>query len=133
MTNTLLDAASYARPLFEQLMQNCAAKGVPCRLVDILRTPSQQQQKLKDGLSWTEHSKHLPQPPENLSEAIDIIPLGILGEHKPDWDPTSPLWQQIGQIGKDLGLRWGGDWKDINNGRGDPSHFEYVHRAMTAS
>jgi hypothetical protein len=125
--NSFNDAASYARPLFEQLLDRCTKIGIPCRIVDIIRTPTQQEVKLKAGLSWTEHSKHLPQPPENKSEAIDIVPLAILSEHKPDWDPKSLLWQRIGQEGKALGLRWGGDWHDINNGTGDPSHFEYVH------
>jgi hypothetical protein len=127
-SNSLDDAASYARPLFEQLLQNCAKAGIPCRIVDIIRTPSQQEQKLKDKVSWTEHSKHLPQPPEQKSEAIDIVPLAILSEHKPDWDPTNVLWQKIGAIGQATGLLWGGTWKHLNNGLGDPSHFEYIHK-----
>jgi D-alanyl-D-alanine carboxypeptidase len=126
-TNTINDAASYFRPLIDQLLQGCVKAGVPCRIVDISRSPSQQVQKVKDGLSWTLNSKHLPQPPENKSEAVDIVPLVILGEHKLDWDPTNNAWQIIGEVGKSLGLRWGGDWKHINNGNGDPSHFEYVH------
>jgi D-alanyl-D-alanine carboxypeptidase len=130
MPNTLNEAASYARPLFEKLLQNCTAAGVPCRIVDIIRTPTQQEQKLAQGVSWTEHSKHLPQPPEGKSEAIDIVPLAILNEHKPDWDPTSPLWQQIGEVGKALGLLWGGSWTHINDGNGDPSHFEYIHKPL---
>lgn len=128
MSNTLNDAASYARPLFEQLLRECAKAGVPCRIVDIIRTPSQQEKKLAQGVSWTTHSKHLPQPPEGKSEAIDIVPLEILSEHKPDWDITNPLWTKIGLIGERLGLEWGGRWTHINNGNGDPGHFQYVHK-----
>jgi peptidoglycan L-alanyl-D-glutamate endopeptidase CwlK len=134
MTNTLNDAASYFRPLCEELLQRCAKIGVPCRIVDIIRDEAQQKQKLADGLSWTPHSKHLPQPPEEKSEAIDIVPLSVLSEHKPDWDPTHPDWQRIGEVGKGLGLRWGGDFPpfiDANgeeHSRHDPSHFEYVHK-----
>jgi len=134
--NTLNEAASYFRPLCEQLLQNCAKAGIPCRIIDIIRTPVQQEQKLLDGVSWTQHSKHEPQPPENLSEAIDIVPLAILSEHKPSWDPDSLLWVQIGQIGKDLGLRWGGDFPPYTDAEGkvhsrrDPSHFEYIHKPL---
>jgi hypothetical protein len=120
MPNSLNDADSHARPLFEQLLQNCAKAGVPCRVVDIIRTPTQQEQKLKDGVSWTQHSMHLPQPLEDKSKAIDIVPLSILTEHKPNWDPTHPDWQKIGPIGEALGLEWGGRWKE----HPDPSHFQ---------
>ena len=64
--------------------------------------------------------------PEMLSEAIDIVPLVILAENKSDWDPTNPVWQTIGQIGLAIGLEWGGRWKGLNNGLGDPSHFQYI-------
>jgi hypothetical protein len=122
--NTLNDAASYCVPLFLQLVENCAKAGVPVRIVDISRTPSQQQVKIATGVSWTQNSKHLPQPPEGKSEAIDIVPLVILGEHKPDWDPGSLAWQKIGKIGQDLGLEWGGAWLEHK----DPSHFQYIHK-----
>lgn len=128
MPNSFNDAASYFRPLAEALLQKCAEQGVPCRIVDIIRTPEQQAQKIKDGVSWTSNSKHEPQPPEMKSEAIDIVPLSVRSEHKPNWSPKHPDWQKIGAIGKALGLRWGGDWKHLNNGTGDPSHFEYIHK-----
>lgn len=124
MTNTLNDADSHARPLFEQLLQNCANAGVPCRIVDIIRTPAQQEQKVKDGVSWTAHSMHEPQPLEGKSKAIDIVPLSVLSEHKPDWDPNHPDWQKIGPIGEALKLEWGGRWVHLNGGKGDPSHFQ---------
>jgi len=63
---------------------------------------------------------HLPQPPEGKSKAIDIVPLSILSEHKPDWDPEHPDWQKIGPIGEKLGLEWGGRWEH----HPDPSHFQ---------
>jgi peptidoglycan L-alanyl-D-glutamate endopeptidase CwlK len=120
MTNSFDDADSHARPLFEQLLLNCAKAGVPCRIVDIIRTEPQQLQKIKDGVSWTKRSMHLPQPPEGKSKAIDIVPLSILGEHKPSWDPGHPDWQKIGPIGETLGLEWGGRWTE----HPDPSHFQ---------
>lgn len=127
MPNTMNDAASYARPLFEKLLLECTKAGIPCRIVDIIRTPKEQEKKVADKVSWTPHSKHLPQPPEGKSEAIDIVPLSILSEHKPDWDIKNPLWTKIGSIGESIGLEWGGRWTHINNGNGDPGHFQYIH------
>lgn len=124
MGNNLSELASYFELLAVQLIQNCFSAGVPVRIVDTGRTELEQVQKLAQGVSWITRSKHEPQPPEMKSEAIDIVPIEILGEHKPDWDPTSPLWDRIGPIGEKLGLCWGGRWHPHR----DPSHFEYVHK-----
>lgn len=122
MGKDLNELASYFLPLAQQLLDDCSTAGVPCRVVDTGRTETEQEQKLAQGVSWVVRSKHEPQPPENKSEAIDIVPLSILEENKPDWDPSHPDWDRIGVIGKTLGLRWGGDWTSHR----DPSHFEYV-------
>lgn len=123
MGKSLSELASYFLPLAEQLINQCNASGVPVRIVDTGRSSAEQEQKLTQGVSWVSRSKHEVQPPENLSEAIDIVPESVLSEHKPDWSPDHPDWQRIGAIGKSFGLRWGGDWA----GHPDPSHFEYVH------
>jgi hypothetical protein len=135
--NDLTQAATYFQPIVFQLLEACAKVGVPCRIVDIARTPSQQLVKIQTGVSWTNNSRHLPQPPEGKSEAVDIVPLAVLSEHKPDWDPKNPAWQIIGSVGKQImipftppggatqmiqALEWGGDWKE----HPDPSHFQYA-------
>jgi peptidoglycan LD-endopeptidase CwlK len=123
MGKDLSELASYFRPLAQRLIVECDGAGVPVRIVDTGRTETEQEQKLAQGVSWVPRSKHEPQPPEMLSEAIDVVPLSILEENKPNWDPDHPDWQKIGQIGMDLGLRWGGSWVQ----HPDPSHFEYKH------
>src|SRR5882724_6855956 len=133
MGKSLDELASYFRPLAEQLIANCSAAGVPVRIEDTGRTPTEQVVKLSNGLSWSRNSKHLPQPPEWKSEAIDIVPEVILEANKKNWDPTNPLWKQIGAIGESLGLVWGGRWVHINNGTGDPGHFQYNHRLANGS
>ena len=105
------------------MLERAKEAGVECKIVDTGRTPTEQQVKISQGVSWTNNSKHLPQMPEGKSEAIDIVPLSVLEEHKPTWSPEHPDWQKIGPIGEQLGLRWGGRWQK----HPDPSHFEYVH------
>lgn len=117
MGKSLDELTDYFRPLAEQLIQNCEADGVPVRIVDTGRTAAEQAQKLAQGVSWVPKSKH------EIGEAIDIVPLSVLSENKPDWDPGHPDWDKIGSVGKVLGLRWGGDWEH----HPDPSHFEYIH------
>lgn len=123
MGKDMNELASYFEPLAQELLDKCKAAGVSCRVIDTGRTPEEQVVKLEQKVSWTTRSKHEPQPLEGKSEAIDICPLVILAEHKANWDPTSPLWIKIGEVGESLGLKWGGRW-DLHP---DPSHFEYVH------
>lgn len=126
MGRDLNELASYFLPLAQALIDGCSAVGVPVRIITTGRTPAEQEEKLAQGVSWVSVSKHEPQPPEGKSEAIDVVPLSVLSEHKPDWDPTHPDWQVIGRIGKELGLRWGGDWTK----HPDMGHFEYVHEQV---
>ena len=128
MGKSLDELASYMRPLAEQLIANCSAAGIPVRIEDTGRSVSEQVQKLSAKQSWTTNSKHCPQPPEWKSEAIDVVPEAILESNKKDWDPTNPLWAKIGKIGESLGLVWGGRWVHINNGIGDPGHFQFNRR-----
>lgn len=55
----------------------------------------------------------------NFGLAEDIV-FKILG--KWSWDLKLP-WNDLGKIGKKLGLEWGGDWKNIK----DLPHFQYTN------
>jgi hypothetical protein len=50
--------------------------------------------------------------------AYDVVPVT---NGKAVWD-NFKLWVQVGQIGKSLGLVWGGDWTSIS----DKPHFEFT-------
>lgn len=52
------------------------------------------------------------------AKAFDVVPLNSRGECI--WDPADPVWAQLGGIGKQLGLVWGGDWPHLQ----DRPHFE---------
>ena len=125
MGRDLNELASYFLPLAQALIENADAAGLDVIVVTTGRTAFEQEQKIAEGVSWTSHSKHEPQPPEGKSEAIDLAPRALTLQK--GWAPGDPLWQQLGAIGKKLGLAWGGDWKHVNGGFGDPSHFQYVH------
>jgi D-alanyl-D-alanine carboxypeptidase-like protein len=126
MGKSLTELASYMQPLAQQLLDSCELAGIHCIIEDTGRTLSEQQVKLNQGTSLTQHSKHLPQPPEMKSEAIDIAPEVLISTKY--WSPSSPLWLRIGAIGENLGLFWGGRWTHMNNGFGDPGHFQYIHK-----
>lgn len=54
----------------------------------------------------------------NYGLAVDLVFVNEAG--KPSWDNQHD-WQKLGQIGKKLGLQWGGDFKNLK----DMTHFEY--------
>lgn len=51
--------------------------------------------------------------------AFDVAPLNDKG--KPHWPEDNELWNKIGELGKAIGLRWGGDFTSIK----DRPHFEH--------
>lgn len=107
-SRSLDDLDSRLRPLAEQVISDCESAGVPVTIITTLRSEAEQADEIARHQSWTAHSKHLPQPPEGKSLAIDLAPTACLD--KPDWAPTDPTWWTIAMAGVRLGLRSGMDW-----------------------
>lgn len=120
MSNHLDDLSPRMRPLVEQFLSKLMEARIPVMIVTTSRTPEEQAEKVKQGLSWTMNSKHL------TGDAIDIAPYSVYDLHGPDkaqWDETDPIWTRIGQIGQSCRLKWG----VIKNGeRKDVGHFEFI-------
>jgi peptidoglycan L-alanyl-D-glutamate endopeptidase CwlK len=115
MSKALDDLVPALRVKAFELIARCAEAGIPVMVIDTRRTEAEHQLNLARGVSWTKRSKHLD------GRAIDICPYALFDAKGPDklaWGNGS-IWQQIGEIGKALGLKWGGDWAQR-----DYSHFE---------
>ena len=132
MGKDISELASYVAPLCVEFLARTQAAGLPCTIEDTGRTEEEQHADIAAGRSWTQNSKHLPQPPEGKSEAFDAVPkaLAILkfwGWHG-TLETSDPRWLQMGEIGEGLGLLWGGRWP-VNppHSRPDPGHFQFIH------
>lgn len=126
MGRDLNELASYVLPLYQAFIKACEEQFISVFTVDTGRSLNEQAQKLKDGVSWTPNSKHLPQPPEGKAEAFDVCPVDYL--HIKGWNPSGPLWAKIGEIGEALGLEWGGRWPyNPPHSKPDPGHLQYIH------
>lgn len=123
MGNAIEELATYMMPLCTSFLVEAQKVGIPCKLVDTGRTPQEQSDKIVTKVSWTIQSRHLPQPPEDKSEAFDVCPVILLREKH--WAPESPLWARLGEIGERLGLEWGGRWKE----HPDQGHFQWKRPA----
>jgi peptidoglycan LD-endopeptidase CwlK len=53
------------------------------------------------------------------SKAFDCVPL-LHG--KPQWSNKEPVWQEMGRIGTEIGLMWGGHWTRFR----EYPHFELI-------
>lgn len=135
MGKSLQELASYMVPLAQQLLDQCAAAGLPLTIEDTGRDEATQTINIAAGRSWTPHSRHLPQPPEMKSEAIDCVPTALLTVKYWGWhgslENSDPLWRRMGEIGESIGLHWGGRWPtDPPHSRTDPGHFQFHHPAV---
>jgi hypothetical protein len=129
MGKDLSELASYMMPLASKLLGLAVAAGLDPVVEDTGRTQAEQAIKISQNVSWTSHSKHLPQPPEMKSEAIDIVPRALLALKYWGWngryDNSDPRWLQLCELGEGLGLECGGRWTHVP---ADPGHFQFVHQ-----
>lgn len=126
MGKDLDELASYMLPLAQDLISQANAAGLDVVIEDTGRTDTEQAQKIALGVSWTTRSKHLPQPPEMKSEAIDLVPRACLYLKYWGWNGTIENshedWGKLIAIGESLGLLCG-----VRFPHPDPGHFQYIH------
>lgn len=125
MSRALSDLSDRFRPLAQALLAKFVEAKIPVLIICTRRTQEEHEANLAKGVSWTKHSKHLD------GDAIDVCPFSqfmLHGSMKLQWDPTDPVWAQMGLIGESLGLRWGGRWAQRDLG-----HFEWTDHAANSS
>ena len=115
---------SQLQPAFQeqaaQLILRGLAAGLRPEIVEGYRTQERQDELYEQGRSQpgqvvTKAKKSM----HTQGLAIDIAQLDENGNIT--YDTTPGFWEQMGAIGKSLGMIWGGDWKSIQ----DKPHFQY--------
>lgn len=99
-----------------ELLRRAKAQGLDVMFWDGWRSPAAEakdQQKGTSALHDSYASYH------TWGAAVDIVFRTTLGE--PVWPPTDdPRWAELGKIGQELGLVWGGNWVHLR----DMAHFQ---------
>ncbi len=106
----------FFRDKVAQLISICKEKGIELALVETYRTHAKQNEYKTMGKKYTRsgggHSKH------QYGLAVDVVPIV---DSVAQWHDIK-LWKKVGAVGEQLGLRWGGRWRNPY----DPGHFEWT-------
>lgn len=108
-----------ARMFMRRALELMAPHGVEVKIISGTRTYEEQDElyakgRTKPGPRVTNarggYSNH------NFGIAFDI---GLFKDHK--YLESSPLYREVSEAGKSIGLEWGGDWKSFQ----DEPHYQY--------
>jgi peptidoglycan L-alanyl-D-glutamate endopeptidase CwlK len=119
----------YIAYLGEQLILKCAEQNINIKITQGLRTYEEQNALYAQGR--TTPGRIVTNAPggfsiHNFGYAFDIVILDSNYEDGLDW--TDEHYYPIGQIGKSIGLEWGGDFTSIK----DTPHFQFTQGLTTA-
>lgn len=116
MINDLNALHPFFRDKITRLIAACKAKGIELAVVETYRTHAKQNEYKSMGKKFTRSgggsSKH------QYGLAVDVVPIV---SDTAQWH-NDQLWKKIGVMGEQLGLRWGGRWRNPY----DPGHFEWT-------
>lgn len=108
------------------MLEKCKAAGIDILITSTYRDHASQQALYDQGRTKPGKKVTNAKPGQswhNWRCAFDVVPLR---HGKPVWGTTGEdlaLWQQVGAIGKSVGLEWAGDWRTFK---------EYPHFQFTA-
>lgn len=119
---TIANLDPIIRPYAEKLLVRAAKDGIRLVVVSGYRSIAEQDKlyaqgrtdpgpkvtNAKGGSSW-----------HNFALAFDVASIDESGNIF--WPNDSSFWSKVGQLGKEVGLEWGGDWVDFQ----DRPHFQY--------
>lgn len=119
MLNNSLDSLDdyfckeYVEPFLAELMK----ERVYVVVIETIRSRERQEMLYAAGKSKVTFGYHCSK------QAIDLAPVGRYEDGDVcdiDWSTTNQQWKKMGEIGKEFGLVWGGDWVNFP----DYSHFQ---------
>ena len=114
------------QPMAWKVLSNAWDQGIPLVVTQSARTMAEQQALYDQGRTKPGKivTNALPGSSwHNFALAFDVA---VLEGTTPTWPNDLKLWSRIGEIGKSIGLQWGGDWSSFP----DRPHFEF-HPGMT--
>ena len=107
--------------LVTQLGEMMNLAGQPVRIIDAVRSWKRQEALWEQGRMVGGPIVTDARPGASWHEFGLACDLGICSLlSQPGWDPGNPLWEKMGNMGKTLGVFWGGDFQH----NPDRPHFQ---------
>lgn len=119
----------FLQPLCEKWLENCKLAGLKLRVIHAWRDPVYQDKLYAQGrtqpgniVTWATSAKSLHCFTENNRPAAKAFDFAVFDEHNAYvTDGTDARYTLAGDIGKALGLHWGGDF---SGNKKDYDHLE---------
>lgn len=116
-----------AQDRFRELVRAAALEGITIKIISGTRTYAEQDAlyakgRTAPGPKVTNAKGGFSNHNFGIAADIGVFKNGI-------YQPESPLYKQVGQIGKNLGFKWGGDWTSFK----DEPHFEWNPMSYTVA
>lgn len=121
----LEDLHPYVQQLAEDFIAKCNEEGINLLVTSTYRDFESQAVLFAQGRTTPGAKVTNAKPGQsfhNYKCALDVVPLS---HGKPVWDTTgsnAQIWMRIGELGKEAGLEWAGDWKSFK----EFPHFQYT-------
>jgi len=117
-SRSLADLHPHMRLLAERLLARAGQAGIPLTVVSTLRSMQDQAELYAQGRTRPGAIVTYARPGysyHNFGLALDVVPTRLMmmenwgdtPEHRSEADA---LWHQLGLLGSDIGLTWGGDF-----------------------
>ena len=122
MSRSLDDLQPEVRERCQRLLELAALEGIVLKVVHTLRTMEEQALLYQKGRSRPGPKVTNARPGysfHNFGLAFDVAFGDPLDPKVVKW--TGP-WKRVGELGRSLSLKWGGDWKMFV----DKPHFEFT-------
>ena len=121
MSRLISDLIPELQPLATQFIADCKSAGYDVIIVQTLRTFAEQDALYAQGrndqgqvVNWRKVVTHARggYSWHNYGRAFDAVPLKPGDPTVVWWDAPQSVWSQLGAIGENLGLTWGGRWAE---------------------
>jgi len=121
-SRSLDDLIPQARERVDKFIALCKENGIDLLVTSTYRDMESQtvlynQGRTAPGKIVT--NAHAGESFHNYRCAVDVVPL-VNG--KPQWDGSDPVWAKVGELGKQAGLEWAGEWHSFK----ELAHFQYT-------
>jgi len=121
-SRSLDDLIPQARERVDKFIALCKENGIDLLVTSTYRDMESQTALYNQGRTAPGKivtNAHAGESFHNYRCAVDVVPL-VNG--KPQWDGSDPIWAKVGELGKQAGLEWAGEWHSFK----ELAHFQYT-------